>query len=176
MPLQIEVDGSQLQQAESYKYLGTIIDADGKDGSEIKTRIAMARKAFKNIERVLKDISIYLTVRLKILHCYVWSVVPYASEAWAINRKIEKRITVLEMWCYRCVNRIKWVDRVINAAVLSKIGVAEPILLKWIKDNKKRYIEEKRRNDRIFAVASTGIIVGKAPRGRRRRSILDECI
>jgi len=63
------------------------------------------------------------------------------------------------------------VDRVTNEEMLQRTG-AEMSLLKWIKENKKKYIEDKRGNDRFFAVASSGVIVGKPSRGLGRRSIL----
>jgi len=73
-PLKIEIDGVRLQQVEQYKYLGTIVTAEGKDDFEIKARIAMTRKAFNNLERVLRDRR-QLSLRLKTPNCYVWAVV-----------------------------------------------------------------------------------------------------
>ena len=113
-PLIIKIDGVMLQQVEWFKYLGSIITEDGRDVREIKSRIAMARCAFNNLERVLKDRSIQMSTRLKTLNCYVWSVVRYASECWIISAEVERRVNAFEMWCYRRMNRIKWVDRVTN--------------------------------------------------------------
>lgn len=106
--LKIEIDGVRLQQVKRNKYLCTIVTKEGKDDSEIKARIAMARKAFNNLERVLQELrNVQMSLRLKILNCYVWSVVRYAAETWIINKDIEKRINALEMWSYRRINRIK---------------------------------------------------------------------
>jgi hypothetical protein len=43
-----------------------------------------------------------------------------------------------------------------------------------IKESKQKYIEKKMETDEMFALASKGKIVGKAPTGRRRKSIFDE--
>ena len=51
------------------------------------------------------------------------------------------------MWCYR---RIKWVEIVINAKVLKKIGGEEPTLLNWIKGIKRKFIQERKDDNRII--------------------------
>lgn len=173
-PLRIEIEGTQLQQVDSFKYLGSTVTDDGKDDQEIRIRIAAARNAFNNIERVLRDRSIHMCLRLKILNCYVWSVMRYASECWTINKDTERRINAFELWCYRRIKRIKWIDRITNTEVLQRIGISQLKLLDWIRRNKREFIEDKRKNDRLFATACAGVIVGKSPRGRKRKSILSD--
>ena len=68
---------------------------------------------------------------------------------------------------------VKWTDRVTNAEVLRKMGLHELRLLRMIKESKQVYIEKKLKNDSLFALASKGKIIGKAPRGRRRKSMFD---
>jgi hypothetical protein len=76
-----------------YKYLGATVTDDGRDDKEIRIRIAMARKAFNNMERVLRDRSMTMKLRLKILGAYVWSVIRYASETWIISKEVELNFT-----------------------------------------------------------------------------------
>ena len=40
------IDGKVLEQAEKYKYLGSVITLDGRCKGEIKTRIAIVKTAF----------------------------------------------------------------------------------------------------------------------------------
>jgi len=70
-PLKIKIEGTQLEQVEWYKYLGHIVTEDGRDDPEIKVRIAMARSAFNNMERVLRARDLHMESRLRILNCYV---------------------------------------------------------------------------------------------------------
>jgi threonine dehydratase len=51
-PVKIMVDQEQLQNVESFKYLGSILKNDGRSTCEIKCRIAMAKYAF-NKKRTL---------------------------------------------------------------------------------------------------------------------------
>ena len=80
-----------------YKYLGVTITEDGKDDEEIKTRIAMAKSAYYNLERVLKSKNMGIKLRLRIMRCYIWSIVRYASESWIVSKRVEKKVDALEM-------------------------------------------------------------------------------
>jgi hypothetical protein len=46
-PVKIMIDQKQLENVESFKYLGSIVTNDGRCACEIKCRIAMAKTAFK---------------------------------------------------------------------------------------------------------------------------------
>jgi hypothetical protein len=45
-PVKIMIDQKQLENVESFKYLGSILTNNGRCTSEIKCRIAMAKAAF----------------------------------------------------------------------------------------------------------------------------------
>ena len=47
-PLRIKVDGTWLEQVSQYCYFGGIITTDGRVESEIRSRVALAKKAFYN--------------------------------------------------------------------------------------------------------------------------------
>ena len=91
-PLRIEVDGVWLEQVTKYKYLGVVITEDGRDDEEIKTRLGIARTAFNNLEKVLRDRKMKMELRIKILKCYVWSIARYAAETWIISKNTERRV------------------------------------------------------------------------------------
>jgi len=42
----LTADGRQLEQVQQYKYLGSIVTDDGRCEKEVKTRIAVVKKAF----------------------------------------------------------------------------------------------------------------------------------
>jgi hypothetical protein len=49
----IEVEETTLTQVKSFKYLGTILTADGKSNTEVKGRVAQAKAAFNKIKKIL---------------------------------------------------------------------------------------------------------------------------
>jgi hypothetical protein len=82
LPLKIMIDQNQLENVESFKYLGSILTNDGRCTCEIKCRIAMAKAAF-NKKRTLFPGTLDLELRKKLVKCYVWSIALYgAGEGW----------------------------------------------------------------------------------------------
>lgn len=170
--IRIKIGDKFLEQVEKFKYLGTIISSDGRDAEETRTRIGMARSAFNNLERVLRDKSLREDLRRDILQCYVWSIASYASETWTINADTRKRIEAFEYWCYRRMKRIKWTEKITNKEVLKRMKITETVFLKSIQNKKRRYLQQRTEEDQVFARVIQGKIVGKPPRGRRRMNML----
>ncbi len=171
-PLKIHIGETQLEEVSSYQYLGCTITNDGKDEVEIKRRIGMARNAFNNLERVIKDKKMSLELRKRIVMCYVWSVVRYASETWILSKAMQDRINSFEMWCYRRLHRIKWTEKVTNEEVLQRSGLEHRILLIKILEGKRKFLDAKMEKDDLFRMTAQGKIPGKTPRGRRRLTLL----
>jgi len=61
-PVKIMIDQKQLENAESLKYLGSMLTNDGNCTCEIKSRIAMAKAAF-NKKRALFTSTLGLKLR-----------------------------------------------------------------------------------------------------------------
>jgi hypothetical protein len=69
----------QIQNVESFKYLGSILTNDGRCTCEIKCRIAMAKVAL-NKKGTLFTNTLDLELRKKLVKCYVWSIALYGAE------------------------------------------------------------------------------------------------
>jgi len=58
-----------------------------------------------------------LEVRKRFLKIYVWSIALYGCETWTISTIEKRKLEAFEMWCYRKILKIKWIDRITNEAV-----------------------------------------------------------
>ena len=83
-PVKIMIDQKQLENAESFKYLGSILTNDGRCTCEIKCRIAMAKAAFTK-KRPLFTSTLDLELRKKIVKCYIWGIASYGAETWTLR-------------------------------------------------------------------------------------------
>jgi len=96
-PLKIVVSGTLLEEVQSSRYLECLITSDGRDDKKIVTRIGMARSALNNLEHVVKDRKMNIGLGRRILLCYVWPILRYASETWTMSERIENKIHAFEM-------------------------------------------------------------------------------
>jgi hypothetical protein len=99
-PVKIIIDQKQLENVESFKYLGSILTNDGGCTCEIKCSIAMAKAAF-NKKMTLFTNTLDLELRKKLVKCYVWSIALYGAETWMLRAMDQKHLESFEMWCWR---------------------------------------------------------------------------
>ena len=99
-----------------------MITADGKCDLEIRMLIEMANDALQKLGSILKNNKLSTTTKIRMLNCYVFSILTYGSECWTISQGMEKRIEAVEMWFLRRMMRISWSERMTNEVVLERAG------------------------------------------------------
>ena len=93
----IKVDGISLKQVNNFKYLGTLITADGRCIKEIKSRVTQAKATFHKMKNILCNMSLSIEVRKRVLRSYIEPILLYGSESWTINRLARNHIEATEM-------------------------------------------------------------------------------
>jgi len=106
-PVKIMIDQKQLENMESFKYLGSILTNDGRCTCEIKCRIAMSKGAL-NKKRTLFTSTLDLGLRKKLVKCYIWSIALYGAETWTLRAVDQKHLERFEMWCWRRMEKMSW--------------------------------------------------------------------
>ena len=111
---------------------------DGRCTCEIKSRIAMAKAAFKkkkkkkkkkrkkrkkkkNRKKKKKTLftrKLDLNLRKKLVKCYIWSMALYGAETWTLRAADQKYLESFKIWCRRRMEKISLTDRVRNEEVL----------------------------------------------------------
>ena len=142
---EVNVKGQRLTQVKQYKYLGTTVENTGQCKTEVANRINQAKVTFWKKATILRS-NISIKTRIRILMCYVFSVVSYGCETWTYSKAIDHKINAFEMWCYRRMLRISWTSHTTNIDVLQKIGVKETPMLNNVKHRKLSYAGHIMRN------------------------------
>ena len=55
-----------------------------------------------------------LKLKKRIMKCLVWSVALYAAETWTLTQTDRRRLEAFEMWIWKRVEKISWLDKVTN--------------------------------------------------------------
>ena len=163
----IKINDEEIERVDSFEYLGARIDANGKTTPEIRRRLAIATTKLKKMEAIWKGQD--TTTKMLVLKSTVFPIATYGCEAWTLNNTDMKRLTAFEMRCYRKILRLSWVEKVTNTAVLKKVGLREPILVKNIKRLKLSYFGHLKRHQTLEKHILEAKIEGKRRRGRPAR-------
>ena len=96
-PIYASSKGSPLQKVLEFPYLGSIISYDGSDWPELESRIRKMWVAYSHVRRFLTDKTLAGSLRLRLLRCYVFSVLLYGSETWHLSsRQVASALIPLE--------------------------------------------------------------------------------
>ncbi|KAF6217287.1 hypothetical protein GE061_001641 [Apolygus lucorum] len=99
----------------------------------------------------------------------------YGCETWTLDPAMERKLVASEMYIYRCILRISWMDRVTNVEVLRRVGKSVELLL-TVKERKTQYNGHVMRGDRyeLLRLIIEGKIEGRRSVGRRKNSWLKD--
>ena len=75
----IMLEGEGLEEVESFRYLGSIVDTRGGTEADVKTRISKARAAFHILRNVWKSTVIGKTTKIRLFNTNVKSVLLYRA-------------------------------------------------------------------------------------------------
>ena len=167
----VKVKEDALEQVNQFQYLGSMVTSTGKCDTEIRRRIGIAKTAYNKMKGVLNSRSISITTRLRLLKCYVWSVLLYGCEGWTISQTMQARLEATEMWFLRRMMRIPWTKKVRNDTVLQRAGTTRE-LMRTIVTRQVRFLGHVLRKGQLEHLVLTGKVEGRRARGRQRMTYL----
>uniref|UniRef100_A0A8D8S265 Reverse transcriptase domain-containing protein n=1 Tax=Cacopsylla melanoneura TaxID=428564 RepID=A0A8D8S265_9HEMI len=110
--IHLTINQTIIERVSQYIYLGTIINEDWDNSQEIKSRIGKARSTFNQMSAVFKSHDLTIETKIRLLKCYVYSVLLYGVETWTMKNETEKKLEAFELWLYRRMLRRSWTQRV----------------------------------------------------------------
>lgn len=173
------MNNQQLEEVQSFKYLGSTISRDGSSNQEVRIRIAQATAARSKLENIWKSRGIAFKTKLKLYKSLVLSILLYGSESWTLTKDLENKLQAFEMTSYRMLLRISYVEHKTNVHVLQEVerlsGKQEP-LLSNIRKRKMIWFGHTVRHSSLAKTILQGTVEGGRRRGRPRISWCDNIL
>jgi len=139
---------------------------------DVKARIGMAKDAF-NKRRALLIKSFSKDLKKRMIKTFAWPVAMYASETWTLRKQDVDRLNAFEMWTWRKMERVSYLDRKTNEEVLSSVGEKRSFT-DAILNRKKNWIGHVLRGQGMLKHSIEGRMEGKKRRGRPRIGMIDD--
>jgi len=131
----VKLEGNEIDEVESFTYLGSIIDKHGGTDADVKGRISKARGAFiqlKNTWSSNKMLSLHIKIRL--FNSNVKSVLLYGAETWMTTNTTTKILQTFINNCLRRFLQIRWPNTTSNNEL-------------WEKSHQQKYVEKTNLTD-----------------------------
>ena len=166
----VTVGGKPIEEADSFVYLGSVVDKCGGTDRDVIARIGKARAAFVMLKNTWTSREISTTTKLRIFNSNVKSVLLYGSETWRMTKMTQRKIQVFINTCLRRIFRIRWPEKVSNEELWQRAGqdpIASQILRRkwgWIGHTLRKPASSTTRQGLTWNPQ------GKRKRGRPRNS------
>lgn len=172
---QLENRLPNIQRVEEFVYLGSLITASGGSTNEIKRRIAIARNAMSNLEKIWKDRQITTNTKKRLVRSLIHPIFLYGAESWTLCTADRNRADAFEMWCWRRMLRIPWTARRTNVSILKELQITERLS----KECRRRILAffghiSRKGEDCLEKLIVQGKVEGRRPRGRSPTRWLDQ--
>ena len=69
-----------------------------------------------------------LQLKKRSTKCLVWSVAPYAAETWTLTQADRSKLEAFEMWIWRKMEKMSWMDKKTNEEILNMVQEDTKIL------------------------------------------------
>jgi len=169
----VYLQGEKLKKVDHFKYLGSVVSADGSCEEEIRRRVQAGWQSWRRTSGVLCDRKLSARLKGKIYKCVVRPAILYGMETVAVTGRMEEKMEAAELKMVRWALGVTLKDKVKNkyiwgTAKITRIGEKlRGERLRWFGHVKRR--EESYLGRRMMRVE----IPGKRRRGRPHRRWID---
>ena len=78
----------------------------------------MGKCAMGSLKHIFKDRGIRLTTKIMIVQTLVFPIILYGAKTWTIKKSDRKTIDVFELWCWRKLLGVTYLDRRRNTEII----------------------------------------------------------
>ena len=92
-----------------------------RDGSAKKNSYGKSRNGGGGLTSTWKDRRVTLETKVKLVKVLVFPIALYGAETWTMRKHERRKIDAFELWCWRRVLRVSWMERKTNISIIESI-------------------------------------------------------
>ena len=172
--LNVRLNGEVLEEVSQFKYLGSIVAADGGVKADVNHRVNEGCKVLGAMNGVIKNRGLGMNVRRVLYEKIIVPTVTYGSELWSMKEEERQKLNVFEMKCLRSMCGVTRLDRLRNEEVRERTGVRKK-LAERVDTNVLRWFGhvERMEDGRLLKKVVKARVEGRGARGRPRTGWMD---
>ena len=135
----IRLNNQNLEEVESFTYLGSSIDKSGKASTEVVTRIEKGGRAYQMWrKKVFRSANLTKVTKMRVFRTMVMSILLYGAETWTITQRDVRKLRTFHMKCLRDILGVTRWDKIRNESILcsvNKVPIEEQLKhlrLQWL--------------------------------------------
>ena len=168
------LNGEALEEVDQFKYLGSVIAANGGVEAYVRHRVNEGCKVLGALKGVMKNRGLGMNVKKVLYRKVVVPTVIYGSESWGMKVTKRQKLNVFEMKCLRSMTGVSRLDKVRNEIVRVRTGVRRELAAR-VDMNVLRWFghEERIDNERLLKKVMNAKVDGRSATGRPKFGWMD---
>ena len=81
---------------------------------EVRCRMEKANTVFNKMKTFFVSRNLSLKLKIRMVRCYILPVLLYGVEAWTMTEALMRKLESFEMWIYRRILCISWIEHTTN--------------------------------------------------------------
>ena len=170
----VTVDGKDIEVVTKFVFLGALITEDGLCEKEVRRRIAMGNAAMGGLTCYInmEGQRSKMETKVKLVKVLVFPIVLYGAETWTMRKHERRKIDAFELWYWRRILRVSWMERKTNISIIERIK-PEWTLESMVTKAALSYFGHVVRAEGMEDDTMLGRMNGARKRGRPRQRWLD---
>ena len=172
--LNVTLNGEKLEEVDRFKYLGSVVDANGGVEVDVCNRVNEGCKMLGAMKGALKGRGVGMKVKKMLYEKMIVPTVLYGAETWGIRAAERQKLNVFEMKCLRSVAGVTRWDRLRNEEVRRRTGVSRELAAQVDRSVLRWYGHMVRmENERLTKEVWKARVSGRQMRGRPKFGWMD---
>ena len=161
------LNGDVLEEVNQFKYLGSVIAANGGVEADVCHRVNEGCKVLGALKGVMKNRGLGINVKIVLYEKVVVPTVMYGSESWGMKVNEGQKLNVFEMKCLKSMTGVSQLDRVRNEVVRARTGVRRELAARVDMDVLRWFSHvERMDNERLLKKVMNVKVDGRSARER----------